>query len=81
MPDPDRTHNPAQDPILCHAYPLACSGVSAARSAIRRSSPPSGEEKGAQGMRVRRAQAIPACTHACCYLFEEIHPDPQGSEL
>jgi hypothetical protein len=76
MPDPAREHHSAQDPILCHAYPLACSGVSAARSALRRSSFPSGEGKG-----VRRAHAIPACTHACCYLFEEIHPDPQGSEL
>jgi hypothetical protein len=88
MPDPARKHHSLEETVMCHAFPLACSGVSAARSAVRRSSTssPSPEEtsredEGAQGKGVRRMQAIPECTPGCCYLFEEIHPDLQGSEL
>ncbi len=76
MADPAHRNPPAEETVFCHAYPLACSGVSAARSAVRRKAsglPPS--------HRRSPSQPVPACTHACCYLFEEIHPGPQGSEL
>jgi hypothetical protein len=75
MADPARKNAPVEEVVICHAYPLACSGVSAARSAVRRSAfglPPS--------HRRLPEQPIPDCTHGRCYLFEEIHPAPEGSE-
>ena len=52
MADPARKNPHGDDRVICHAYPLACAGVSAARLIPER-----------------------------CYLFEEIHTDPKGSEL
>lgn len=72
--------NPAQKKpegtrIFCHAYPLACSGVSAVRAAGYRK--PGGHAPAHRGF---HARPIPPCTPVYCYLFEEIHLDREGRE-
>ncbi len=68
--------------VFCHAYPLECQGISAARSAVRRVSPrlETAVDRAEGGMKGKGA-GLPACTPGRCFLFETVHPEHEGREL
>jgi len=72
--------NPAEGKVICHAYPLPCSGVSAVRSANRRRACGLPNLGRPAPLRKIPAQPIPPCASAYCYLFEEINPGDEGRE-